>query len=89
VLDSLLVARPIDENSPHRFGSGSEEMAATIPVLGLLLINQADVCLMHQCRGLKCLAWILLSHLLRGQLLPLVNEGQKLIGRRRITLLDG
>jgi len=58
-------------------------------VLGLFGIDQPDVRLVNQGRGLKGLPGLLLGHLLSGQLPQLlVDQGQQLLGGGRVALLD-
>ncbi len=65
-------------------------MAAAIPVLGLLDINQPEVRLVDQGRRLERLAGLLLGQLLRRQLAQLlVDQRQKLLGGVWIASLDG
>src|SRR5262249_41952288 len=85
-----------DENTPHRLGSGGEEMAAAVPVrlsgplLTLRALNKSDVCLVNQGRRLKRLTWFLLCQFLRRQPAQLVvHQRQQLLRGVRIALLDG
>ena len=62
-----LVATPrppgvLHQDSPHGLGPGGEEVPAAVPVADLLAIDQPHVRFMDQRRGLKCLAWLLVSH---------------------------
>ena len=57
-LFASFLSRAIHEDAPHRFGSGSKEMAAAVPVLGLFHIDQPDICVMHQCGRLQGLPWL-------------------------------
>ena len=84
-----LAAGVIDKNPPHGLSGGGEKMPAALPVLGSA-VHEPQIGLMHQCRGLQCLAWFLLSESRCGQLAQfLVNERQELVGGLRVTLLDG
>jgi hypothetical protein len=68
--------RVFDQHAAHRFRGSREEMAAAVPVLSLLDIDQPDVRLVDQGRRLERLAGLLLSQLLRRQLAQLlVDQG--------------
>ena len=58
VFKPALVPGLLDQDSPHRFGGGGEEMAAAVPVLASIVItaDQPQICLMHQRRRLQRLA---------------------------------
>ena len=59
-------------------------------MLGLLDIDQPDVNLVNQRRGLQGLARLFLGHLLSGQAAEfLIDQRQKLLGRLWVALLDG
>src|SRR5262249_25084283 len=79
----------LDQDAPHRFGRGGEKVATAVPVLGLFDIHQAQIGLVNQGRGLKRLAWLLLSEFLGCELAQFViDQGQQLVGSLRIALLD-
>ena len=78
------------ENASHGLGRGGKEMAATVPLLGLLDIDQPEVGLVDQGGRLQRLAGRLLGQLPRRQ--PpqfVVDQRQELLGRLRVALLDG
>ncbi len=85
----LLAKGIIDENPSHRLRGRREEMRPRIPLLSLLHVDQPYVRFMHQRRGLERLPRPFLGHFLGGQLAEfVVHEGQKLLGGRRITVID-
>jgi hypothetical protein len=51
MLDTLVMARPFDQNAPHRQSRGCKEMTAAIP--GSSLIGDTEVSLVHQRRRLQ------------------------------------
>ncbi len=78
-----------DQDPPHRLGGGSEEMAATIPVLRLVDIDQSQIHLMNQTGRLERLAGRLAGEPLGGQTPQLVVDQRKqLFGQARVALLD-
>ena len=88
-LEPVLVARPVDEDSPHRFGRGGEEMAATLPSLWRVDVNKPQVCLVYQGRGLERLARRLVCQFLRGQSAQfVVDQRQELFSGLRIALFN-
>ena len=52
VLVGLLATGLLDEDASHGLGGGGEDVAAAIPVLGQVYIDQAQVRFMHQGGGL-------------------------------------
>jgi len=64
----LLSPRALDENPPHGLGGGSEEVTAAVPLLRPRLVDEPDVRLVDQRRGLERLAGLLLGQFLGGQL---------------------
>ena len=48
-----LPAGPFDKNPAHGLGCGSKEVPPAVPGLGLLAINQANIRLVDQGRGLE------------------------------------
>src|SRR5262249_24553188 len=89
-LARLLVPGAVDQDPSHRLGSGREEVAATVPVLGLLYVHEPDVRFMNQGRGLKRLPGLLLRQLLGRELTQLVvDQWQELLCGVRIAVLDG
>ena len=90
MLARCLAAGLFDEDAAHGLGRGGEEVAAAVPVLGLLRVHQPQVGLVDQGRGLERLAGLLLGQLLRRQLAQLVvDQRQQLLGGVRVALLDG
>ena len=80
----------LDQDAAHRLGRRGEEVAAAVPVLGLLHVHQAEVRLVDQSGGLQCLPGFLLGQLLGRQPAQLVvDQREELIGRLRIAPLDG
>ena len=79
----------INEDASHGLGSRGKEVAAAVPVPGLLEIDETEVCLMHKSRGLECLTRPLLGQLLGRQVAQLVvNKGHQLLRGTRVTLMD-
>ena len=65
-------------------------MAAVLVGPRGLTADQAEVGLVHQGGGLEGLAGLLLRELPRGELAELVvDQGQELLGRLRVAVLDG
>ena len=63
-------------------------MASAIPVLGFLRVDQPDVRLMDEWRGLERLAGLLLGHFLSRQFSQLiVEQRQELLGRPQGTVV--
>jgi hypothetical protein len=89
VFDPLFAPCDINENLLHCHGGSLEEM----PAIGELLITLAGDLqprLMHERRGLKCLAAPLASHLMRGKPAKLlVNQRQQLFGGTTISPVEG
>jgi hypothetical protein len=59
VFEVLLAAGVFDENPPHGFGGGHEEVVPAVPIAALGF-HQTDVGLVHQSRRLEGLAGRLL-----------------------------
>jgi cyclic pyranopterin phosphate synthase len=88
-LESPPAAGLLNDDPPHCFRRGSEEMAATVPLLCLLHIHQPKVGIVDQGRRLERLPWLFLRELRRGQLSQFViNQRQQLLCRRRIARFD-
>ncbi len=86
---ALFTASALDENPPHRLSRGSKEMAAAVPVLNLLPVDQTQVGIVYKGRGLESLARLLMSELLRRQLPQFgVDKRQQLLGRGWIASFD-
>ena len=67
-----LVASPVEQNAPHRFGGSPKKMSAAVP--GLFVVTRADqaqVRLMDQRRGLQRLARSFLGEALGGEITQL------------------
>jgi hypothetical protein len=65
-------------------------VSLAVPVLGLLAVHQAQICLVHQSSRLQGLSWPFLGQLLRRQFAKLViNNWQELLGGTGVALLDG
>ena len=89
-LERLFAASALDEDAAHGLGGSSEEVAAAVPVLGLVLIDEAEIGLVDESGGLQRLPWRFLGQPLGSQLAQLiVYQRQELLGSARIALLDG
>ena len=85
----LLAARALDQDPPHRLGRGGEEVPPTGRRPSAIAIDQAQIGLVHQRRGLKRLARCFAGHHPRRQLTQLVvDQWQQLVSRPRLTPLD-
>ena len=73
-LEPLVLAGLLNEDSPHGLSHRGEELTSTIPTLRLLGIDEPDVGLMHQRRGLQRLPRLFFPQLLGGQLAQLVVD---------------
>ena len=70
----------LDKDPPHRFGGRGKEVAAAVPVLRLLDVDQPQIRLMHERRRLKRLARLLLRQFARCQFAQLVvHQRQQLL----------
>src|SRR5262249_998237 len=58
----------LNQDAAHGLGGSGEEVAAAVPALGLLRIDQPEVGLVDQGRGLERLPGLLLGQPLRRQL---------------------
>jgi len=89
VADGLFAAGAVDENAAHRLGGGAEEVGFVAPLL-MLRAGEANPRLMNQCRGLQCLAGLLVRHANRRQLPQfLVNQRQQLMSGSGISFING
>ena len=61
-----LTASSFDQNPSHSLGRRREEMASTVPLLGLFGIDQAEIRLVDQRGSLECLSGILAGKSLGG-----------------------
>src|SRR5262249_41221453 len=83
-------AGALDEDAAHRLGRRGEEVTTAVPALDLVSINQPEVRLVDQGRGLERLSRPLLGHLLGRQLAEfVVHQRQELRGGVRVALFDG
>ena len=64
--DCLFSSGIVNKYPSHRVGGGCKKMSPTFPMLGFLHVYETDIGVMHESRGLKRLARILLGHLLGG-----------------------
>lgn len=81
VFGSLLLSSDLDQDSPHGLRGGGKEMPPAVPMMGLFHVDQADVRVVDQGRGLQSLVGGLLGHFGGGQLAEfVVDQGQKLPG---------
>ena len=83
-------AGAVHQNAPHGLGGGSEEMPAAIPLPGSVRVDESEIRLVHERRGLERLARLLTSQILGRQPAELVvDQGQQLTGGARIAAFDG
>ena len=77
----------VDQNAPHGFRRGGEEVAAVVEVL---VADETQVRLVDQGGGVQGVPGILRGHP-RGSELPqlVVDQRQQLLGRLAVALLDG
>lgn len=81
-------ARVINEDAPHRFGGGGEEMRAVAP-FGLIISAKPQPRLVNERGGLQSLSGIFARHLLRGQLAQFfINQREQLIRGVRVALVN-
>jgi hypothetical protein len=79
----------IDHDPPHGLGGRGKEMASTAPILGFLAIRNPKVSLMDERCRLKSLIRLLTCKPRSGKLAQfIINQGQKLLGRPRVSLAD-
>ena len=82
-------ARAVDQDAPHGLGRGSKEVAAAVPVLGLVHVHQTEIRFVDQGCGLEGLAGLLAGEFLRSQAAQLtIDQGEKLLGHLGVALLD-
>ncbi len=83
---SLFAARNLDQNPPHRHCGGSEKVAVVVPTLRRRRAHQPHVRLMYEGRRLQRVSGFFLRQIRRRQFPQIVvNERQKLAGRRWVT----
>ena len=63
----LLAASTFNQYSSHSFGCGRKEVAPAVPMLRFVDINQPNVGVVYQRRGLKRLAGLFIGHLASGE----------------------
>jgi hypothetical protein len=87
---ALFAARLFYKDAAHGLCGGGEEMAAAVPLLRLLDIDQPEVGFVYQGGRLECVARLFLGQTLSGQLPQLlVDQGQELLGGARVALRNG
>ena len=84
VLQASLAAGLVDQDAAHRLGRGGEEVAPAVPVLGLVHVDQPEIRLVDQGRGLERLAGLLLGQLLGGQAAQLARRPAGAVARRPV-----
>src|SRR5262245_34520176 len=90
VLETTLAPGVLDEDAAHGLCGRSEEVAAAIPLLCPLLIDQAKIRLMDQCSCLQGLPGLFLGHPLGSQFAQfIIDQRQQLLSGVPIALLDG
>ena len=82
VTDRLFAAGGVHENSPHGLGSGSEEMAAMVPMRPRPISDQAQVGLVNQSGRLQGLPRLLLGKSLASQHAQFIVDKRQQLGRR-------
>src|SRR5437867_6696176 len=83
----LLASRILNQDAPHRLGSGAEKMSPAVPC-EILGPDESKPGLMNERSRLKGLVRTLLRHLLRGEFAQfIVHERQQFIGGLGIALL--
>jgi len=88
-LPPRLVTGRFNQDPAHRLGGGGKEMAATVPVLDHVGIDQSDIGLVDQGGGLERVARFLPRQLLTGELAEfLIDQGQELLSRLGLALFD-
>ena len=73
---AFLVASILDQDAPHRFSGGCKEVPAAVPALLGIGTHQAEIRLMDQGGGLKCLSRLLIALRPYGSLLHALGSGQ-------------
>src|SRR5262249_48110865 len=76
----------VDEDAAHGLGGGGEEVAAAVPVLGLLAADQSEVGIVDEGGRLEGLPGPLLGQSCRGESAQfVVDQGQQLGGGLRVS----
>ena len=79
---SVFAASTLNKDATHRFGGGSEEVAARIPALRLVTIHELQVGFVDERCGLQRLPRLFLSQLRCSESAELlINQRQELLGR--------
>jgi hypothetical protein len=87
--EGLLSPGSFNENAPHGFGRGSEEMAAAVPLLASGT-DQAEPGFMHKSGGLQCVAGGFPGHFLGRELSEfLIHQRKQLVSGLGVALLNG
>src|SRR5262245_52549424 len=90
MLDALLAAGALDEDSPHGLGGCPEEMAAAVPAPFVRRADEPEVRLVDQGSRLQGVAGGLAGELGGGKAAQLsVDQREQLGGRTLIALADG
>ena len=90
VLLALLSAGIFNEDAPHGFRRGGEEVAAVVPAGGVGGVDEPQICLVDGGRRVQRVAGRFLGHPgCREFAQLLVDQRQKLPGGVRIALFDG
>jgi len=77
----------VDQDSPHRFSSGSEEVTVT---LEMLIPDQTQIRLVDQGCGIERVTWLLRGHLRSRQHTQLVvDERQQVLGGLAVAAVRG
>ncbi len=85
----LVASGIVDQNPPHCFGGRGKKVAAVLPMLNLVDIDEPEIGLVDQGRGLKGLPRLLVSQPLRSQLAQLfIDQRQELVRGVRIAGFD-
>ena len=88
-LSARTVARVIDQYAPHQLRRDPKKVRAVFPV-NLFLIDQPEISLVYQRRGLQRVARALTSHVVMGQPMQLtIDQGQQSVERRPVTITPG
>jgi len=86
---ALFFPRALDQDSPHAFGGGGNEVASTLPVLRPIDIDESNISLVYQRGRVERLPGLLIRHPPRRQSTQfVVHQRQKLLGLLRIPGLD-
>ena len=56
MLEPTLATGGLDQNPPHRFSRGGEEVATAVPALKVICVHQPQISFVDQGRGLERLA---------------------------------